>query len=417
MSFGKSVFRIPHPVFRISGNVQPCRTIRNTQYTIRRNLLRAVASLYSSSPAVGDTHRVLLIRPDHLGDVLFLTPALRRLRDARPDLHITVLAGPWSEPLLAHNPDIDALETLDFPWFDRKARRSLFDPYRRLFAAAEWLRGRFDTAVILRFDHWWAGWMAAHAGIPRRIGYATPQLAPFLTESVPYTRDRHEALQNLRLVARLGAPATMTPEESPLVLPLPDAAYEKAAALPVPAGAGPLVAIHPGSGAAVKRWRAESWGALANALNERAGARFIITGGPGEVALATDVSAHMRAPATVVAGETSLLEVAALFERCALVAGPDCGPLHLAVAVGTPTVHLYGPVDPAAFGPWGPASRHRVLTRNLDCQYCERLDWPDELLSDHPCVSGMQVAPVLGAAMRLLANVEWKGGMEERRNE
>lgn len=390
---------------RIEGNVKPqCAIGGNTQYAIRSIFLNAIASLYPSSPASGGTHRVLLIRPDHLGDVLFLTPALRRLRDARPDLHITVLAGPWSKPLLAHNPDIDALETLDFPWFDRAPRRSLLDPYRRLFAGADRLRGRFDTAVVLRFDHWWAGWMAAHAGILRRIGYATPQLAPFLTEPVPYTRDRHEVLQNLRLVAQLGAPETTGPEESPLVLPVPDAARERIAALTLPAGEGPLVAIHPGSGAAVKRWRAALWGDFADALHERVGARFVITGGPDEVDLANRVAAHMIAPATVVAGQTSLLEVVALYERCALVAGPDCGPLHLAVAAGTPTVHLYGPVDPAAFGPWGAASHHRVLTRNLDCQYCERLDWPEALLPDHPCVSGMQVAPVLGAAMRLLIN-------------
>ncbi|HYN88207.1 MAG TPA: hypothetical protein VER55_06740, partial [Ardenticatenaceae bacterium] len=182
--------------------------LRGVAWTLRGR--RAI----SAKPA--DRLRVLLIRPDHLGDVLFLTPALAALRRAQPAAHITALVGPWAEPVLRGNPDLDGIEILAFPWFDRKRARTLVAPYVSLVRAAASLKGRFDIAIVLRFDHWWGGWLAAAAGIHRRIGYATPQLAPFLTEAVPYRPGRHEVLQSLTLTARLGTPGSTRPDEAPL---------------------------------------------------------------------------------------------------------------------------------------------------------------------------------------------------------
>ncbi|MBA3531944.1 MAG: hypothetical protein H0T73_08505, partial [Ardenticatenales bacterium] len=87
---------------------------------------------------------------------------------------------------------------------------------------------------------------------------------------------------------------------------------------------------------------------------------------------------------------------------CALVIGPDSGPLHLAVARARPTVHLYGPVSPATFGPWGDPTRHRVVSQSLACQFCHRLDWSEAELPEHPCVSHLSVRQVADAATLLL---------------
>lgn len=371
---------------------------------LRRLLVGLAARRHAATttPPPPAPRRLLVVRPDHLGDVLFLTPTLAHLRRALPDAHITALVGPWAAPLLAHNPDVDAVETLAFPWFDRRPRRSLLDPYRRLYAAARALRGRFDVALVMRFDHWWGGWLAAAAGIPHRVGYATPLLAPFLTWPLSYRPGRHEVLQNLSLGTPWGLPDHTTPEESPLRLPLSPADVAAAEELPLPPGDGPLVAVHPGSGAPVKRWPAVKWAAVMRALHEQHRARFVLTGSRAERLLAEAVAARAGVPARLLAGETSLGRLAALFARCDLVMGPDSGPLHLAVAVGTPTVHLYGPVDPAAFGPWGPANRHRVVVEPLPCQFCNRLDWPEAALPDHPCVTGIPVERVLAEAERLL---------------
>jgi heptosyltransferase-2/heptosyltransferase-3 len=95
-------------------------------------------------------------------------------------------------------------------------------------------------------------------------------------------------------------------------------------------------------------------------------------------------------------GRTDLGTLAAVYARCRLVIGPDSGPLHLASAVGTPTVHLFGPADANRFGPWAPAERHRIVTSGLPCAPCGRLHWPD--ISDHPCVRVIETDAVVAAA-------------------
>ena len=103
------------------------------------------------------------------------------------------------------------------------------------------------------------------------------------------------------------------------------------------------------------------------------------------------------------AGRTDLGTLAAVYRRCELVGGPDSGPLHLAVAAGTPTIHLYGPVDQRTFGPWGDPQRHVVVTSDWPCIACNRLDWPDAALAEHGCVRDIAVEDVIAAAARLLA--------------
>ncbi len=162
--------------------------------------------------------------------------------------------------------------------------------------------------------------------------------------------------------------------------------------------ARPLIAIHPGAGAAVKQWPAAAWAAVANRLSIAYGSQILLTGGPAEKPLTAALAADLSQPALDAAGQTSLGQLAALYERCALVLGPDCGPLHLAVAVGVATVHLYGPVSPQKFGPWGDPARHVVITSNWACVPCDRLDWPEAALSQHACMAAITPQEVVEAA-------------------
>ncbi len=353
--------------------------------------------------------RVLLIRPDHLGDLLFATPALRFVREHMPDAHLTALVGPWGKPVVERSPYLDAVETLEFPGFTRRAKGSPLAPYTYLRAAAQSVRaGRYDAAVILRFDHWWGAWLAAMAGIPRRVGYAMPEVAPFLTERMPYEPGRHEVTQNLRLAAQLArAPEpAMAPGEWPLDFRInatdEDAARDWLTAHGVGEGARFAVLV-PGSGAAVKLWRVEGFARVANALWERWGVRAVIAGGDSERALAEQVAAKAQHPPVNAAGQTTLPQLSALFARAALAIGTDSGPMHLAVAMQTPSVHLFGPVSARAFGPWGDPARHVVLASALACVPCNRLDYTDAEVPAHPCVRLIGERAVLDAAARLLA--------------
>src|SRR5450432_2979484 len=112
--------------------------------------------------------RILIIRPDHLGDLVLATPVLNALKEHAPDAHITMMVGPWSREVVARHPAIDAILTCPFPGFQRAPQKPLA-PYQLLFQMARQLRNaHYDLAINLRPDFWWAAALIYLAGIPRR---------------------------------------------------------------------------------------------------------------------------------------------------------------------------------------------------------------------------------------------------------
>ncbi len=300
--------------------------------------------------------------------------------------------------------------TCDFPWFNRRPRLSFLEPYSLLRqTASELANQEFDVAINLRFDFWWGALLAYLAGIPEIVGYDRPGCGPFLTKALPYIPRCHEVEQNLRLVSNLlDLQSPLVPEARAYPLRFePTPADEQCvddllARHAVPEG-GRLIAIHPGAGAPVKLWTAAGFTALAQTLVEKHGVTVLITGSPAERALASEVAGALDGRnVIVVAGETSLGQLAALFRRCAAVIGVDSGPLHLAVAVGTPTVHLFGPSDPAAFGPYGDSARHAIVSAEMDCAPCGRLDIPASELDEHRCMLTIEAKQVLSAVEEIL---------------
>jgi heptosyltransferase-2/heptosyltransferase-3 len=369
-------------------------------------LLQVASKRYTAQPRETSPRNILLIRPDHLGDLLFLTPGLHALREALPGARIALLVGPWSAEVVRGNPDADAVITCPFPGFERRPKTSAVAPYRLLADSARRLRQEaFDTAVALRFDHWWGAWLAAEAGIPARIGYDSPETRPFLTNAVAYPPDRHEVLQNVHLLQTL---APDVPEDpGPTRYAVSEGDREWADSWLRQQGvsmAQPLVAIHPGAGVAVKQWSPERWAAVAGRLITECGAQILLTGAAAERALVDEVKRSLGRPVLDATGRTSLGQLAALLARCRLVLGSDSGPLHLGVAIGAPTVHLYGPVDAAKFGPWGEAGRHRVVRTDWPCAPCNRLDWDAGDLAAHGCIPAIGEDRVWRAASALLSD-------------
>ncbi|NLS76174.1 MAG: glycosyltransferase family 9 protein [Chloroflexi bacterium] len=380
----------------------------------RRILLRAWAALGRPlSPAraapLPSSPRILIIRPDHLGDLLFAAPAVRLLRAMFPTAHLAALVGPWGAEIARRCYPVDEVRTCVFPGFSRQPKGKPWAAYRLLAHEARSLRD-FDLAVVLRFDHWWGALLAHTAGIPRRWGDDIPECAPFLTSAAPYTAGRHEVEQSLRLVSTCAEMAGLEAPRIDTHLAFPVTADEAGWAAGYLAqqglaGGERLIAIHPGAGAAVKLWPAARYAQVADALAERWQARVLLTGSRDELGLAQAVAGAMRSRATVAAGETTLGQLAALLARCQLVIGSDSGPLHLAVAVGAPTLHMFGPADPALFGPWAPGeeARHPVLLSPRHCVPCNRLDYGPAELPEHPCMAEVATEDVLRAAERVLA--------------
>ncbi|MDW8298753.1 MAG: glycosyltransferase family 9 protein [Anaerolineae bacterium] len=376
------------------------RHARRPSERIRDALLRLIAKLPTWQARCADPKTILLVRPDHIGDAVLTMPAIRMLHAMQPQARLIALCGAWSAEVFAAYPEIDQVITLPFPGFARGTPKgALWSPYLQAWRAARHLRRvEASAALIFRPDHWWGALLAKWAGIPQRIGYNLSNVAPFLTQAVPY-REAHCVLENAALVAHwLGKPI---PQQlnAPFPFTEDDTAYVRS--LLGDDGAHYAV-IHVGAGSPYKTWQAESWAYVADRLVEKLGVAIALTGSEREHGAAAAISAHMRraAPYSLL-GETNLSQLAALYAGARVVLGADSGPLHIAVSVGAPSVHLFGPADPNRFGPWGDSGRHAVLTAELACRPCRILDWSGDDAANHPCLSLIRREAVLSAALRV----------------
>ncbi|MBI3965467.1 MAG: glycosyltransferase family 9 protein [Chloroflexi bacterium] len=401
--------------------------------------LSALARSIPSRAAPAIPERVLLVRPDHLGDVLLASPAFRLARLMLPKAHLAALVGPWSEAVAARSAALDRVLTCEFPAFTRRPKPDPAQPYRLLAETARWLRReRFDLAVSLRPDDWWSAALLALAGIPVRVGCDDPLARPFLTRAIA-PLETHVAELNLRLVASatdakpttvdqaraLGLEWRVCERERELANQLvterglgtaeqrqqpiatsaesslqPDHPIRAGLPSALPDSRLPLIAIHPGSGGNVKLWASTGWIAVGRWLEER-GYDVAVTGSAAEADLCRPIAAGIPG-AVDLGGATSIGELAAFFERCRLVLGVDSGPLHLATAVGTPTVRLYGPSDPRRFGPYGDPARHLLVQSRWRCVPCHVLEYPPDTVAYHACVRTVTPEDVIRQIERVL---------------
>ena len=345
-----------------------------TQYAIRSTQRftfpapRAIITLVKRA-SLPPQPRILCVKLADIGDVLLCTPAIRALRARWPQAQIDLLAPPSSAAVLRHAPELD--ETLVFNKFPFDTLGSLFD-VETVAGALGFLIGlarrRYDAILIfhhytLRFGALKFAAVALASRAPVRAGLDTAGRGWFLTHKVA---DRgfgvqHEADYWLDVAAQAGSlprPADRRPR-----LPLTAADHAAAAALLAELGlpgAGPLIAVHPGAGwySPARRWPAAHFSALVHRLVRERGADVLLLGGPDETALTAEVrdgvpeGARMHVHA--VAGRTTIAATGALVQRCGLFIGNDSGPLHIATAVGTPALGIFGLSNWQAFGPYVP---------------------------------------------------------------
>jgi heptosyltransferase III len=325
-------------------------------------------------PKDRQSNSILVIQPDHLGDILLSQPAVRHIRSILPEAQLTAVVGPWSAEIARIAWPVDEVLTINFPGFTRSAGSRRLDPYLQLRREQRTLRGcNAESAVVLRSDAWWAAWLAALA-VPRVVGSDDRRVQPFTTETVTLPGRSHAAVRSLTLAHALTespdpGDEPITFADAPLRIRVNDEARVQAEALRRKYGVtGPYAVIHPGSGAPVKEWPENRWRIVIAALLQ-VGLTVFITGSKAERAKA-DAIAFELSGAYVIAGETPLPILAEVLRGASIVLGPDSGPLHLAVACDTPTVHLFGPSDPVRYGPWGDPARHRVVRSTMRCSRC-----------------------------------------------
>ena len=349
--------------------------------------------------------RILFIRPDHVGDVLLTLPAVAGLRRALPGAYLAYAAPAASAAVAEHCPHIDDTVAVGFPLVGRGESDGLAwrETVRR---ESPKLADAFDAALVVRPDDPWSSELVAAASIPIRLGFDMPRTRPYLTDVLPVPRDQHVSLDGFdladALLARLGVAARTTRILDPCFVPSHDDEDDATHLLSDARADDAPIILHPGSGWRLKNWPAPRWRQVAAELARRFETRPVVAGTAAEQTLARDVA--NGTPAIDVAGRLSLGALAAAHRRARLVVTTDSGALHLAAAMRTRVVALFGPGDPVLFAPLAPPERVRVVRVGLSCSPCGTLEHPPcGAAVDPDCVTGIDVGRVLCAAAELLA--------------
>jgi len=319
----------------------------------------------------------LVVQTSFLGDMVLTTPLISYLADRGA---VDVVCSPAAAALLANNPQVRRTIVYDKRGKDRG--------FRGFFRVARTLRAeRYDRAYLAQGSAR-SGALAMAARIPERIGFDTSAGRRFYTDRIAYIENEHHAR---RLLALAGAP---TADARPRLYP---GSRETSAVDQVLAGrAGPFIALAPGSVWPTKRW--PSYDLLARELSKRA--TIVIIGSRDDHELAAEI-ANAAGPRTIDAtGKLSLLASAELIGRCAMLITNDSSPQHLASAMNTPTVTIFGPTVPQ-FG-FGPLAE-RAATVGLDglaCRPCDRHGPVACPLKHWKCMRDLGVEQVISAVDR-----------------
>lgn len=370
--------------------------------------------------------KILLIRRGGIGDALLVTPLLRTLKEQFPQAHIQFLTSRQAIPILAGNPYVD--ELIEFP----SGKKEWLKLVRRI------RRQKVDTALILH-RIFIVPLLTVVFGIPQRLGHRWKRHGFALTAAIPFDAARPQVTQITELITLFGRPVAAIDTEIYL------SAQHTASATAVLAEfhydpAKLLVAIHPGTSevmgisqdpeqyaaqqqlllagegvSAPRRWPSEYFARLADMLIELDGCQVLVLKGPADEATVQSVLEHMKHRPFGVSPKMDLKSFSALLKSCDLVIANDSGPMHMARAVGTPVLAIFGPSHAGYLGPLG--ARHRVAWNPLPCSPCCN---SDELATantftgakvfrcwrgDHSCMRGLLPEQVYALAHSQLKEI------------
>ena len=326
---------------------------------------------------------VLIVRLGALGDIVHAVPAAAAIRAAHPDARIDWLVDARHRDFLELVTVVDRIIVLERPniagWIDviRRLRPARYD-------AAIDMQGLLKSAVLARAS-----------GASKVLGFSIWHLrektaSPFYSESIE-AEGGHVVRKNLRLLKGLGI------ETEEVSFPIA-ASHSAAADRVVSEAAGqPIALVNPGAAWPNKRWDPRRFGEVAAFLHDVRGCAPFVLWGPGEQALAQQVVDASGGVARL-APETRLPDLVELCRRASLMIAGDTGPLHIASAVGTPIVSLFGPTDPERNGPWSPSD---VVISRYDTCGCQ---WERRCHEARWCLNTIDVAEVTAGVQHRLGS-------------
>lgn len=356
---------------------------------------------YSVNCSASDSPReavrkIAIFRALYLGDMLLAIPALRSLRTAFAQAEITFIGLPWAEEFVRRFGYVDRF--LEFPGFAGLPEVEVNQARTEAFLRASQAYG-YDLAIQMHGNGRVSNLFIAALGARKTLGFATNDTASLpLSASLPYVESEHEIAKCLRLARLAGA----SDDDPRLEFPLTATDLREATRLAETNGVRTgdrLIGLHVGAKHPARRWPVSHWIEVADRLASLPGVKIVLTGSQSEKSLVDEVAQRASAPLINLAGQTTLGGLAALIARARLFVSADSGPGHLASALGTSSVLVFGKTDPNRWGPldqW----RHHVIWRRVPCSPCDYAVCP----TDHRCLTSIRPDTVLAEALQLLSD-------------
>lgn len=350
------------------------------------NVMDALIS--TTAPRSRSPRSIIVLAREHIGDLVCTIPALRSLRQLYPHARIVVELGERATCVLENCPYVDELILRPRHQGLRGKARFIRELRRRRFDLGVILDDSADMPLFL-----WLG------NVTRRVGLARKKrFVHLLTDPVPYDFETHEMIDNFRnVVAHLGADISDPVPELAITAAEVDAVDRMLAAAGVTA-TDTLVALNPSASTQPRHWPPERFAELGARLSTLPGVRLLLTGGPGDQRLVEDILSRMQTPPIVVMGVT-VLQLAETLRRSTLLVSGDTGPMHIACAVGTPVVALFGPSKPPISGPGYVDGNIVIQNKTEPCSGCS---W-EQCVHANRCMRTISVAEVADAVTDKLA--------------
>jgi heptosyltransferase-1 len=343
---------------------------------------------------------ILIVKLSAIGDVLHTLPAVNAIRKHYSNARITWLVEEEAADLIAGHPALDrVIVSRRKRWAKTILRKGCLKSIKESYRFIRELRNTTYDLIIDFHGLLKSGLLIGLAKGKRKVGFGKGMEHAeysylFLNERVPAVdMDTHALTRNMMLIRALGISA----DEIAYRLPIGERERRMAGELLVRCGdegSKPLVAINPVAKWATKLWSNAKFAELADRLIEEHDALVVFTGSHSDREVVDRIGSRMRHKAANLAGETNLKTLAALYEGTRVVVATDTGPMHLAAAVGTPVVALFGPTAPWRTGPFG--SGHQVIRVGLDCSPCFKRQCPTI-----ECMEEISVEQVLSGILKL----------------
>ena len=315
-----------------------------------------------------------------VGDMVLLTPALRALKIAYPQSHLALLIRPLVADLMATHPYIDEVI------IDSKGNAfSRLPSFWKL--TGEIHRSGFDLAVVLHPTSFRNALLPFLVDIPERIGSNVSGRGILLTRTCADRTDLHEVHRYLRVLKLID----IHEPNAKLEFWHTDADRHAARQILTTHGIAPkeyLIGVNLGTTWRTKRWSLENFAEVVTQVRKRFDARILLTGSTAEIPLGEALKQVAKVETINLIGKTTLMQLGALIESCDLYLTCDSGPMHIAAAVETPTVALFGPTSPIRHGPYG--ENHQVIEKPVECRPCYKRSC---MRKDLPHLCMMEIDP------------------------